>query len=77
MPSKPVRNLCIFLIALSISVAQAQQIRHGLYRGMPVTYTVKNGKAIFQGDIVPKKFPPSIRSGRCLRSASTTRNTCG
>src|SRR4029077_332603 len=24
----------------------------GLYRGMPVTYVVRNGKAIFQGDII-------------------------
>ena len=27
----------------------------GLYRGMPVTYVVKNGKAIFQGDIILEK----------------------
>ena len=34
------------------SAASAQQIHHGIYRGMPVTYVVKNGKAIFQGDII-------------------------
>jgi Astacin (Peptidase family M12A)/Divergent InlB B-repeat domain len=28
-----------------------QQVQ-GLYRGMPVTYVVRNGKAIFQGDII-------------------------
>jgi hypothetical protein len=56
LPSTPVRNVCIFLLALSVSVAHAQQIRHGLYRGMPVTYELKNGKAIFQGDIVLEKI---------------------
>ena len=33
----------------------AGQIRHGVYRGHPLTYVVKNGKAIFQGDIVLEK----------------------
>ena len=33
----------------------AEQIRHGVYRGHPVTYVVKNGKAIFQGDIILEK----------------------
>ena len=33
----------------------AEQIRHGVYRGHPVTYVVKNGKAIYQGDIIIEK----------------------
>src|SRR3984893_18482512 len=39
-----------------------QQVQ-GLYRGMPVTYVVKNGKAIFQGDIILEKID-SINSRR-------------
>ncbi len=35
--------------------AAAPQVRQGIYRGMPVTYVVRNGKAIFQGDIVLEK----------------------
>src|ERR1700736_1976122 len=34
-----------------------QQVQ-GLYRGMPITYVVKNGKAIFQGDIILEKVDP-------------------
>src|ERR1700730_16456373 len=34
-----------------------QQVQ-GLYRGMPITYVVKNGKAIFQGDIILEKVKP-------------------
>jgi hypothetical protein len=37
---------------LIVSSAAAQQVRQGIYRGMPVTYVVKNGKAVFQGDII-------------------------
>jgi hypothetical protein len=48
----------IFFFICLAAAAQAQQVRHGLYRGMPVTYTVKNGKAIFQGDIVLEKVDP-------------------
>ncbi len=33
----------------------APQIRHGVYRNLPVTYVVKNGKAIYQGDIILDK----------------------
>jgi hypothetical protein len=44
--------MSIFAIA---PLATAQQIRRGIYRGMPVTYVVKNGKAVFQGDIVLEK----------------------
>ncbi len=48
--------LCSFVILLAlIAVAHGQEIRQGIYRGMPVTYVVKNGKAIFQGDIVLEK----------------------
>jgi hypothetical protein len=52
--------LCSFLFAIAVtgSPATAQQIRQGLYRGMPVTYVVKHGKAIFQGDIVLEKVDP-------------------
>lgn len=61
MPTKSLRHACAYLAVLSlfvtvaISVTQAEQVRRGLYRGMPVTYTVKNGKAIFQGDIILEK----------------------
>jgi len=44
--------VCSFL---AVPSAPAQQVRQGIYRGMPVTYVVKNGKAIFQGDIVLEK----------------------
>ena len=36
----------------------AEQVRRGIYRGLPVTYVVKNGKAIFQGDIILDKVDP-------------------
>jgi Astacin (Peptidase family M12A) len=52
---KFIRHACVLFVAIfcaSLISSQAQQIRQGLYRGMPVTYTVKNGKAMFQGDIV-------------------------
>ncbi len=61
MPTKSLRPVCALLAVFCFAAfyfaapAQAQQIRHGLYRGMPVTYTVKNGKNIFQGDIVLEK----------------------
>ena len=64
MPEKAQRRACallcpIFMIAMiAISMvpsAAAQQIRQGIYRGMPVTYVVEHGKAIFQGDIVLEK----------------------
>jgi hypothetical protein len=37
------------------SRSAAAQQAHGLYRGMPVTYILKDGKAIFQGDIILEK----------------------
>src|SRR5260370_31376021 len=46
--------------------AAAQQVQ-GLYRGMPVTYVVKDGKAIFQGDIILEKVD-TIDSQRQLPS---------
>jgi hypothetical protein len=55
------RLVCAVLstvLVFAVTSASAQQIRHGLYRGMPVTYTVKNGKAIFQSDIVLEKVDP-------------------
>ena len=36
----------------------APQVRQGIYRGIPVTYVVKDGKAIFQGDIILEKVDP-------------------
>ncbi len=38
--------------------APEPQIRQGVYRNLPVTYVVKNGKAIFQGDIILDKVDP-------------------
>jgi Astacin (Peptidase family M12A)/Divergent InlB B-repeat domain len=43
-----------------------QQVQ-SLYRGMPVTYVVRHGKAIFQGDIILEKVDP-IDSQRQLPS---------
>ena len=62
MPDKASRCayalLCsIVLLAISPS-ATAQELRQGIYRGMPVTYVVKHGKAIFQGDIILEKVEP-------------------
>src|SRR5712692_681996 len=51
-PSEP--GLAPVTIAPS---ATAQQVQ-GFYRGMPLTYVVKNGKAIFQGDIILEKVSP-------------------
>lgn len=63
MPDKPLSYACAvlcsaFLFLAIAPSATAQQIRQGIYRGMPVTYVVKNGKAIFQGDIVLEKVEP-------------------
>src|ERR1700728_3172145 len=62
MPDKPLSHTCalpcsiiLILIFAIIKPATAQQVRRGIYRGMPVTYVVRNGKAIFQGDIVLEK----------------------
>ncbi len=48
-------SIVLILIFAIAPLANAQQVRRGIYRGMPVTYVVKNGKAIFQGDIVLEK----------------------
>lgn len=61
MPEKALRHVCALLcfIVFAFSVVPsgaAQEIRQGIYRGMPVTYVVKHGKAIFQGDIVLEKI---------------------
>jgi hypothetical protein len=63
VPDKSLRHvsalLCsIFLAVSMVPSATAQQIRQGLYRGMPVTYVLEHGKAIFQGDIVLEKVDP-------------------
>ncbi len=42
----------------SLNRAAVEQIRQGVYRHHPVTYVVKNGKAVFQGDIVLEKIDP-------------------
>jgi hypothetical protein len=55
---------CVFFVSVA---ASAQQVRQGIYRGMPVTYVLQHGKAIFQSDIVletvqaidPQVAPPS------------------
>jgi astacin (peptidase family M12A)/centrosomal CEP192-like protein len=58
LPRKSLHHVCALLAIFCFGVfcfipsTQALQIRRGLYRGMPVTYTVENGKAIFQGDII-------------------------
>ena len=53
-------------VAPSATVEQQQQ---GLYRGMPVTYIVKDGKAVFQGDIILEKVAPISSQ---LRSPSSS-----
>jgi hypothetical protein len=64
VPDKALRHACALLwcsvlfAASAPPSATAQQVRQGLYRGMPVTYVVKHGKAIFQGDIVLEKVDP-------------------
>jgi len=58
---KALRHACALLCSIFFVVASfaaAQQIRQGIYRGMPVTYVLKNGKAIFQGDIILEKVTP-------------------
>jgi hypothetical protein len=58
---KTVRSVClpfcsfVILLVVLIPVAHGQKVRQGIYRGMPVTYEVESGKAIFQGDIVLEK----------------------
>ena len=70
MPARILRRVCpllsfAFLVSILVAMvssavpsAAAQEIRQGIYRGMPVTYVVKNGKAIFQGDIILEKVEP-------------------
>ena len=63
MRDKTLRHVCALLCSLFIFFAivpsvAAQQVRQGIYRGMPVTYVVKHDKAIFQGDIVLEKVDP-------------------
>jgi hypothetical protein len=41
-----------YLKPVNVAPSPIGQQVNGLYRGMPVTYVVKNGKAIFQGDII-------------------------
>ena len=63
MSLKTLRGLLLLVVPvcflnLAVSPAAAQQVRHGIYRGMPVTYTMSHGKAIFQGDIILEKVDP-------------------
>jgi hypothetical protein len=63
VPDRAQRYACALLCSVFIAVsvlpsATAQQVRQGLYRGTPVTYVVRQGKAIFQGDIVLEKVLP-------------------
>jgi hypothetical protein len=44
----------VTIVAVPAS-AEQPEIRRGSYRGMPVTYVLKRGKAIFQGDIILEK----------------------
>jgi hypothetical protein len=75
LPTKSQRHVCapiascfFAVLFLAFATAQAQQVRHGLYRGRPVTYTVKNGQAIFEGDVIlervdalnPQELKPSF-----------------
>src|ERR1700730_9872024 len=43
------------LVPIKRAPSSIEQPVRGLYRGMPVTYVVKDGKAIFQGDIILEK----------------------
>ena len=56
---RSVRLVAIFLLLSGFAVAVANkarpQLRHGVYRGMPVTYVVQGGRNIFQGDIILEK----------------------
>jgi hypothetical protein len=73
--TKVLRHACALFAGvffLFATAANAQQVRQGLYRGMPVTYVLEHGKAIFQGDIVLEKveainpqlpLPPSYGVG--------------
>lgn len=64
MPNRALRQDCallscvFFVLFVLAPAATAQQTRHGLYRGMPVTYVLEHGKAIFQGDIILEKVQP-------------------
>ena len=51
----PLCAIVFLFIFLSTAPASAQEVRQGIYRGMPVTYVLKNGKAVFQGDIILEK----------------------
>src|ERR1700736_1752956 len=44
------------LVPIRRAPSAIDQPVRGLYRGMPVTYVVKGGKAIFQGDIILEKI---------------------
>jgi hypothetical protein len=64
VPNRALRHACallscvFFVLFILAPAANAQQVRQGLYRGMPVTYVLEHGKAIFQGDIILEKVQP-------------------
>ncbi len=42
------------------ATSSSGQLQRGIYRGMPVSYFIQNGKAIFQGDILLEKIEPIL-----------------
>ena len=61
--SRITRYLSAFLFILPAFAGaqnEAQQIRSGIWRGRTVTYVVKNGKAIYQGDIILEHVAPRL-----------------
>src|SRR5262249_49989211 len=57
-PIQAVVYSVVFCLMAFAVPATGQQVRQGIYRGMPVTYVMKDGRAIFQGDIVLEKVHP-------------------
>lgn len=61
---RSIHKCAVFTLALFLSLAAAAQtlpqIHTGLWRGQPVTYVVKNGKMIYQGDIILEHVAPRL-----------------
>jgi len=51
------------LASVAVGPSTAVEQHQGFYRGMPVTYVVKDGKAIFQGDIILERVSPIDSQG--------------
>jgi len=67
--------LCLFLLASSSLFGKTPvrgELRTGIYRGRPVTYTVIHGKAIYEGDILLERVDamPGSSSGRFVQSVA-------